>query len=371
MNKSKKVLKFIIFLIIGIFIFQALTHIFVPKWIDSFDSASARIKGFYNEKKNTIDVLVVGNSGVSRGYSPIVVWDKYGITSYNLGTSNQTMSFAYYLIKEALNYQEAKTIVLDMNAAFTNTDAPEGEYRKFFDNMRLGKVKLETINDKNLRIKDKDKLSYIFPLLRFHARWDNLKKEDFNISLQDEYKDISYKGMAVTTDVKPYIDNEKYMKEKGEKSTISKENLYYINKIIRLCEEKNINLLCVSFPSATTTDLLDSKRKLIIDWSLAKNKKIEEIAKEYGIEFIDFNLPENQEKIQFDWMKDTADIGNHLNIYGAEKVSKYIGKVLSEKYNLENHKNDEGISSDWNEVTKRYEENKEMLEKEKINKISK
>lgn len=359
MKKINKVLKCIIFLVFGIFIFQVLSYIFVPKWIDSTDPATGRIKGYYYEKTNTIDALVVGASSVGKGYSPIEVWDKYGITSYNLGTSNQTMSFAYYLIKEALNNQNIKAIVLDMDTAFENINAPEGEYRKLFDNMKLGKVKLDAINDENLKIKEKDKLSYVFPLLRFHTRFKDIKKIDFKYSLNDKHKNLSYKGMAITVDVKPYIDNEKYMEEKtGEEAVISDENLYYINEIVKLCKDRNIKLLFITIPTATSGAIGNQ----VLDWSLNKSRQIEKLANKSGVEFIDFNLPGIQEKIEFDWLKDSSDCGNHLNVYGAEKVSSYIGQVLTEKYNLEDRRNDKEIAYDWNETAKRYEERKLELE---------
>ena len=80
--------------------------------------------------------------------------------------------------------------------------------------MKLGKVKIEAINDKNLKIEDKDKLSYVFPLLRFHTRFQDIKNIDFKYLLNDENENLSYKGMAITVGVKPYIDNERYMEEK-------------------------------------------------------------------------------------------------------------------------------------------------------------
>ena len=69
MKKASKIIKCIIFFIIGIFIFQVLTHIFVPKWLSQVDPATPRIKGIYEEEKNSLDVLVIGASDVGRGYS--------------------------------------------------------------------------------------------------------------------------------------------------------------------------------------------------------------------------------------------------------------------------------------------------------------
>ena len=344
----KKILRCIIFLIIGFIIFQMLTKVFVPKWMSQVDPASPRFSGFYELEKNTIDVLVIGASDVGRGYSPIKVWEEYGITSYNLGTSNQTMSLAYYVLKEATKYQKPKVVVLDLDAFFVEQDAPEGEYRKLFDNMKLDEVKLEAINDEKVRADNK--LSYVFPLLRFHSRWDKLEKKDVKKSLKKEYRKISYMGMAMSTDIKPYIDKNKYMEDKGEKEFISEENLYYIDKIINFCKENEIKILWVEIPSTTS-------------WSFARNKEAQKLADKYNIEFIDYNLEAIRDELNFKWETDTADNGNHLNVNGAEKISKHIGNVLSQEYNCKNHKEDKEICEVWEKVVKRYNENKEKLEK--------
>lgn len=335
----KKVIRATLFLLIGVIIFWILTIIFIPKWTGKIDPATPRIKGFYLEEKNTIDVLAVGASDVGRGFSPITLWNDYGITSYNLGTSNQTMALAYYVIKEAIQYQDIKIVILDMDAVFVEKNAPEGEYRKLFDNMRDGKTKWEALQDPNLEIDNK--LSYIFPLIRFHSRWSELNEEDFYITKKYD-KSTSYKGMAMSNAVKPYIDKTEYMKDIGKNEEISEKNQSYIKKIIELCQENDIKLLWVEIPSATS-------------WSSARSEATKKLAKEYNIEFIDMNYP--LQGFDFDWKTDTADKGNHLNVQGAEKVSKYIGEVLKERYGVEDHSKDPKYSN-WYEEAKRYEKNK-------------
>ena len=140
MDKFKIVIKCLLFFVVGAIIFQALTILFVPKWVSKVDPATPRWKEFYEQEEGTIDVLLIGASDVGRGLSPITLWENYGITSFNLGTSNQSMAFSYYVIKEAIKYQDVKTIVLDMDCAFMKGNAPEGEYRKLFDNVKKGSV---------------------------------------------------------------------------------------------------------------------------------------------------------------------------------------------------------------------------------------
>ena len=340
----KKLIRCIAFFIIGFLIFQVLTYVFVPKWISKIDPATPRFKEFYELEKNSVDVLAIGASDVGRGYSPVKVWKEYGITSFNLGTSNQTFSLAYYLISEAIKYQKPKVIVLDMDALFVEKDAPEGEYRKLFDNLKLDDVKIQAINDEKVRAGDK--LPYIFPLLRFHDRYNKLEEKDFKTkSLNKKYKELSYMGMAMSYEIKPYIDTKEYMKDKGEVEKVPDENVYYLEKIINLCKENDIQILWVEIPSATS-------------WSYARYKKTAELAQKYNIEFIDYNLEEMMKNLGIDWMTDTADKGNHLNVVGAEKISNHIGKILSEKYNCKDNRKDIEKSKLWNEVVQRYDNNR-------------
>lgn len=336
----KNIIKLIAFIILFLLLLNVVTIIITPKWIKSTDPALSRIKGFYKEKKGTLDVIVIGNSDVGRGYSPITVWDEYGIASYNLGTSSQSMGLAYYLAKESLCYQTPNLMILDMNALYNEDDAPEGEYRKLFDNIRLGKTKIEAIFDRNLSISNKDKLSYIFPILRFHSRWSELEDKDFKKIKYSRYKKVSHKGMAVNADIKPYIDKAKYMEEKGEKAKIPEKNLNYFKKIVKLCEDNNVKLLLIEIPSTKT-------------WSLSKNKKTAELANEYGLKFIDYNIEENKNKINLDWNTDFADGGYHLNINGAEKISKDLGNIMINEYKCKNHKNEQNYSS-WYKDSEKY-----------------
>lgn len=347
-NKIKIVFRVIIFIIIGLSIMHFLDKIFLPKWLHPIDPATARLKGFYLEEENTLDTLIIGTSGASRGYSPLTVWEEYGITGYNLGSSYQTMPMAYYKLCEALKYQNPKVFILEMDAVYRWDNPTEESKRKLFDNLKLDDVKFKAINDKNLKLNNK--LSYIFPILRFHSRWNELEANDFKKNMKDEYNKVAFKGIPMIKTVKPYIDKNDYMGEKGEKKEILSEDKEYIEKMVKLCKENNIKMLWVEIPCAHS-------------WSLAMSNAVTELANKYGIEYIDYNLQSNRDKIGFDWTKDTYDAGGHTNIYGAEKVSKDIGRVLSEKCNCTSHKNDKNIAQKWNEALKKY--NQEKGEKRK------
>ena len=62
--------------------------------------------------------------------------------------------------------------------------------------------------------------------------------------------------------------------------------------------------------------------------------------------------------IGLDWTHDTADGGDHLNIYGAEKVSKYIGNYLNDNYDIPDRRDDSDYKS-WFKASREYQKDKE------------
>ena len=72
------------------------------------------------------------------------------------------------------------------------------------------------------------------------------------------------------------------------------------------------------------------------------------------------NIEEISSVSTTDWDKDTQDEGNHLNIYGAEKVGKYIATYLKNNYNLDDHRNDEKYQK-WNDELENYKKQKEIV----------
>ena len=54
--------------------------------------------GILSEKKNTIDVVFLGDSECYSTFIPLKIWKDHGITSYVCGTSDQVLSFSYELL---------------------------------------------------------------------------------------------------------------------------------------------------------------------------------------------------------------------------------------------------------------------------------
>ena len=81
------------------------------------------------------------------------------------------------------------------------------------------------------------------------------------------------------------------------------------------------------------------------NWSMEKHNGVDALARRLGLQFIDMNLLQNE--IPIDWATDTRDKGDHLNYYGAAKVSSYMGRFLAEQ-GVFSDKRDDPEYDAWN-----------------------
>ena len=66
------------------------------------------------------------------------------------------------------------------------------------------------------------------------------------------------------------------------------------------------------------------------------------------------NTVKESDNIGIDYSTDTFDYGQHLNVDGAEKLSMYIGKRLTDSFSLKDHRNEPAYTQMWNPVVEAY-----------------
>ena len=71
-----------------------------------------------------------------------------------------------------------------------------------------------------------------------------------------------------------------------------------------------------------------------------------------NISYLDLNM--YVEELKIDWKNDSRDGGDHLNYYGAVKVTDYMGDYLYNLNILPNHKGEAKYSS-WENAYELYE----------------
>lgn len=340
---KKFILTLILTFIMTLPILVYCSNLFIPKWIshDNGNMMSFIIKGFYAEDKNTLDVVFTGNSDVFRGVSPMVIYKKYGITSYNYVSSGERSWMAYGMFKEVFRLQNPKIILFNVDELYSDNQPSDGNYSKAFDNMKFSKVKIETIFDNTYEKAKTKKIGHIMPILSYHNRYIELTKEDFKYSIYDWSNPT--KGMEITAISQEFIDINNYMKRNNNLETLPEINLKYLNKIVELCKREKTELILMELPSPDS-------------WSYSKHNMFKHYAEKKGLKFLDLNL--HNKEIGIDWKQDTSDGGDHLNIFGAEKVSNYIADYLNENYDLPDRRSEKKYSN-WNTQLKDYEKIKQ------------
>ena len=347
MNKKKwfAAAKIAGFLVLAVMMIQFLNRLFVPKWTLPQDNRITNIiEGFYEEPKESLDVIFLGNSDVYRGVSPIYLWQEYGYASYVRSTPGQKLWVSYYQLLETLEYQTPDLLVFAVDSLFNEEHSGEGNYRKTFDTMRLSAVKLQAVMDPVFEFDFDAKSSYIFPFIRYHSRWNQLTQEDVTFYYQKD-NHFPYKGLDLSVDVKPYEGGYSYMEDRGEVAVIGERAGTYMDKIVEICQEKGIQLMLVEIPSTDS-------------WTLAKSQATEVYARENGLPFVDLNYV--MDGFDFDWTLHTSDYGDHLNVWGAEAVTEYLGRYISENYDIPDRRG-EAAYAQWDADALIYEADKAAL----------
>ncbi len=74
-----------------------------------------RWEEFYQlPKGDSLDILFLGSSHAYRGFDPELLKDWWGINSFNLGSSGQTPLTSLHVLRNAIQYQRPKMVVMEL-----------------------------------------------------------------------------------------------------------------------------------------------------------------------------------------------------------------------------------------------------------------
>ncbi len=338
--KTKKAIKILISVLCAVLIFCVLiaffTRLVKPKYMT--DVIEGSFVGEYYKEEVGHDLIFLGDCEAYENISPAALWDEYGISSYIRGTPQQLVWQSYYLLEETLKYEHPKCVVYNVLPMKYGEPQSEAYNRLTLDNMKLSLTKIKDI--KASMTEDEKMADYIFPVLRYHSRITELTDEDFDYFFKSELR--SYSGYYLRTEVKPVT----MIPDKIPLAdySFSDKAWEYLEKMRELCEKEDIIFVLMKAPSIYPV------------WYDEWDKAISDYAAKNGLDY--YNCLTDAEKIGIDFQNDTYDGGLHLNVYGAEKMSSYFGKIFRDRYGVPDRRSEEPYSSVWNEKLKIYNEAK-------------
>ncbi len=309
LQKICKIAKAILFLGIVTGIFYGVMILTLPK-----------IPDFYAEDE--WDVVFFGTSQTYCTFDPLI-FDEYGLKTYNRGRQQQTMNYTYYYVKDAFDVSDIDVVVLEVFGMFYD----EGDERfinetireSSLGDFRYSDIKIEAVQD---CVPEESQFQYLFPLDKYHSnweKWDFSSTESIQKTIFSPYQEEDYNRgyMRWTSYEEAWYESWEAL-HSGYHEEVYSENIRYLEMIQELCEENGAELLLVRAP-LPCYEMVIGKTNTLIDWAIDNDVDI-------------INCMQLTEAMGMNFAADSLDGGAHLNESGASKVSRYIAEYLMENY---------------------------------------
>ena len=314
----KNILKIIGFTAGVLFILWVLSWFFDgTKWLEKgyIADRDVRITGIDAEIPGQIDVLNVGDSLCNASMTPMELYRDYGYTAYNIGRDLQKPLESLFCIRKATKKQQVKVILWEAHNLVRDDGAID------FANMLISEY-----------------FKYKVPFIKYHYIWKNW--------LEGPGIRKYFKGYMVNEEFKPYRGGPNYWYLDKEVHQIQKRQKLLFKLALDYCRKNNIQLVMYSGISAYSYDM-------------RIHNAIVQIAEEYDVEYLDANYDKG--KISIDWSHDSFDGGDHMNLFGCQKMTRYLGNYLADECGLTDHRGDPAYRN-WDDLLPAYEQELKDME---------
>lgn len=329
---NKKIIKCICFLII---LCTAVLSIQSVYTVDNKRS-NELILDYTLEKKNSLDAVCIGGSEVHAYWQPLFGWKDYGIAVWNYSVDQLPVRSMKNLIIEARKTQPDALYIISLGVfkSASETDKIEVSHR-IVDFMPYSFNKIDTI----MRLTDydhygiEDRIDLLFPIIRFHSRWDSLKSYAYGV------REVDYKASIHTKSFCEQVDDTvgEYKIYDGEE-TLADANQESLEELLNYCDENDVNVLFVKMPQN-----LDETRQRRLN-------QAEDMVTDRGYPCLD--LIEDYDDTYLDTDNDFYNAA-HTNVHGSLKVSRIIGEYLTDNYSFSDKRGQRNWKS-WDDALVSY-----------------
>lgn len=203
-----------------------------------------RIAGFSNlrfseaESVRNVDVLFLGSSHTYRGYDPRI-FKRHGLTTFNLGSSAQTLRQTLYLLDIYLEQMNPKIVILDIYPKFLNLDGVESSI-DLLSNTSLGIPALDMVFDvQDIRV---------FNTFLFNAVVEPFVDQDVVNKAVSTYKEDTYIQGGYAETYKTYSNMAPSAEVEHDDYVFDPEQYEAMLEIKAKLDKRKIKVICIQSP---------------------------------------------------------------------------------------------------------------------------
>ena len=316
-----KALRCIIFL--AIVLCSAISFSYVVRQV-SYRIHRTMLPSFYAEASDSLDVVAIGSSACYRYVDTPVLYEKFGITSFNVATPLQPTSIVRYLMNEVEKTQKPQLYLVEVRE-FLRLKEEEKEQAVYCasDSMDFSPNKWFM----DLRAYDNwaERLEAFFDITKYHGEWEGVSDAS-----------LAFWRNRVKNPSKEWDNIAKTEPQKEPEWTAkSAEDLYPHNEqalieLLEDCRKKNRQVLFFMTPyiygEAIPGRLL----------------RLKELVESYGYSLLDMS---RGSAYGLDYDTDFYNT-HHVNWRGAEKITLVLGDYIKKEYNIV-AKHTQAIDDEW------------------------
>ncbi len=333
----KRILRVSVFIIIFVYLFIHVSYIFR----EPLSHTREHTTGFYAEKDNTVDVIVIGTSCTFSAIAPMQLWGEHGIPAYDLCTNVMLEESMKHVLREAVKTQDPELVIIDI-APFMNghraatyssggsVDKQALRYNTDGFKMSLNRISLinELVDDK------KERFNYYLDLMYYHSNPEPAKSY-WNWEMKNPSKGYS------NLQIENLYDDDKEAVYSDKKYEINEDEIRELDRLLDEAGRIRGHVLFISEP------YINVEGKEEIDYRASYFQKYIE---DKGFDFL--NMHDLRARIGVKGDEDYSMDYNHYNIHGAMKITSYLGDYIASSYGLPDRRGDARYD-EWN---REYEE---------------
>ena len=329
MKFLKSIFKCAVFALIFILLFICTQGLLVG---DSDTRDSKRIAGFFELPDNSLDAVFLGSSATYTFWNAPVAWSEYGLAIYPLSNSAQPSFAAKYLIEDAKKRHPDALFIINVSHILR-------DYEQYLDKLlinqpfSINKIKMANYLYDQAGFSLCKKIKLLFPIIRYHERWNELTLADFHRK-SDEYMGGSHYNVFLNQSK----DVSDYNPDFSLRTTLEDFIIECMNDIMDYCEQENVKALFIIMPQAVGEDRVKNQNT------------IAEMIESRGLDFLD--LRKRIDEIGLDLKKDYYN-ERHTNLHGSVKVTNYLSEYFIENYGFSD-KRGEPEYKNWQTASEKY-----------------